>query len=185
MREIEVKAKCESIQTILARVKQQGIVVSDPVSQSDQVFGLPGEAGDDENQLPWLRIRTENRGDTTRTIFTLKRSVTGQLDSIEHETEVRNADEIAHIIKELGFVPYMNIAKVRRTARLDSIELCIDEVEGLGCFVEAEKITGVDANYDEVVEELWGVFERLGISRNDQVFDGYDVLMKIKENNKQ
>lgn len=185
MREIEVKARCESIQAVVARVTQQGIIVSDPVSQSDQVFGLPGEAGSDENQLPWLRIRTEDRGGMKRTIFTLKRSVTGQLDSIEHETEVQDRDETLNIIKELGFVPYMNITKTRQVARLGSIEICIDEVEGLGSFVEAEKMTALDANYDEVIDELWGALENLGVSRSDQVFDGYDVLIKKKESNKQ
>ena len=181
MREIEIKARCTDIQSLLKKFSEQGVVVSDPVRQDDQVFGLPNEKGDNVNQAPWLRIRTETHDDERRSIFTLKKSVTGQLDSIEHETEIIDSDECGNIIRHLGFVPYVRINKTRQKAHIGDIEFCIDEVEGLGSFVEVEKLTDENADYKTITDELWLVFEQFGITRKDQVYDGYDVLMKKME----
>ncbi len=71
----------------------QGVILSDPVTQRDQVFGIEGANGGDGQSRPWLRIRTETKGDTIKQIFTLKKSVTSQLDSIEHETEIADEKE--------------------------------------------------------------------------------------------
>ncbi len=180
MREIEVKVRAQNLNEVIARLQARGVDVSDSVTQHDQVFGLPGESGNDENTAPWLRIRTETRGSTVRTIFTLKRSVTNQLDSIEHETEVSDADELAHIISQLGFVPYSDITKTRRTAHVNDMELCVDSVKGLGDFVEIEKLTDEDADYSAVVTELWQALESLGFAPGDEVTDGYDVLVNAQ-----
>ena len=110
MREIEIKVRLQDKEGLLATLAGKGVALGEPVHQRDQVFGLPGEAGGDGNTVPWLRVRTETHGqgenETKRTLFTLKRSVTGQLDSIERETEVGDPDVMIAIVKELGFVPF-------------------------------------------------------------------------------
>lgn len=181
MREIEIKARCQDIKAVLQRLNERTIPVGETVMQHDQVFGLPGEKGDDINQAPWLRIRTEQKNGVATSVFTLKKTITSQLDSLEHETIVEDATEMKRIIEELGFEPYVTVYKTRRKAHIGDIELCIDEVEGLGVFVEAEKMTDEDADIAVVTKELWNVFERFGISRDDEVTDGYDVLIRKKE----
>lgn len=180
MREIEIKARIESVESIIDVLTKQGVSVSEPVTQHDRVYGLPGVEGDDENTAPWLRIRTETKGDTTKSIFTLKRSVTNQMDSIEHETEVSDDVELEKIITQLAFVPYTNLTKTRQKAKLTDIEICLDTVEGLGTFIEAEKLTSDDADCQAVIDELWVIFDTLGIARADEVTDGYDVLINKK-----
>jgi len=177
MREIEIKARMHDKTALLVALQQQNVTVSDPVTQHDRVFGLPG-ADDDLENHPWLRIRAETKGSVTKQIFTLKKSVTNQLDSIEHETEIVDEAELEKIIGQLGFEPYSDVTKTRQKAKIGDIELCIDEVEQLGSFVEAEKLTSDDADYEKAVDELWGVFERFGIMRDAEVNEGYDVMMK-------
>ena len=63
--------------------------LSAPIKQHDVVYGQLGVADNAPGSI-WLRIRTEN---DAKTIFTLKQQYDGGLDSIEHETEVSNADE--------------------------------------------------------------------------------------------
>jgi adenylate cyclase class 2 len=178
MREIEIKARVVDKARLLDAIAGQNIVLSAPITQRDRVFGITGEDGGGENSLAWLRIRTETKGDKTIQIFTLKRSVTNQMDSIEHETEVADEAELEKIILQLGFSPYSDLTKTRQKAKLGEIELCFDTVEGLGEFIEAEKLVADDADYDEVAEELWELLEKLDIARSDHVTDGYDVLMK-------
>lgn len=178
MREIEVKARVESVTQIIAGLERAGIAVAEPVTQRDQVFGVDGLDGYGDNQAPWLRIRSETKGGETKYLFTLKKSVTDQLDSIEHETEVSDPEELRQIILHSGFAPYSDIVKTRRKAKLDDIELCIDEVEKLGKFVEAEKLTNDDVNIEDIRQELWEVLGKYGVSRDDQVTGGYDTMIK-------
>lgn len=183
MREIEIKVRLQDKEGLLAVLAGKGVALGEPVHQRDQVFGLPGEAGGDGNTAPWLRVRTETRGqdenETKRTLFTLKRSVTGQLDSIERETEIGDPDVMIAIVKELSFVPFSDLSKTRQTGKLNDVEVCIDSVEGLGDFMELEQLADEDADSAAIVNGLWREMAELGItSRHDEVTDGYDILMK-------
>lgn len=178
MREIEIKVRVNNKSELLAALQAKNIAVSEPVTQRDQVFGLAGVDGGGDNNAPWLRIRTETKNGETKQILTLKKSITNQMDSIEHETEVKDAAEMAKIIKHLGFTPYSDLTKTRQKAHVGDVELCIDTIDGLGDFIEAEKLTEENANYDAVAEELWGILESFGMHRADHVTDGYDVLMR-------
>lgn len=178
MREIEIKARVADKSKLLDVLKTQNVTLSSPIIQHDRVWGMAGVEGDSSNSSPWLRIRSETKDGATKQLFTLKKSVTNQMDSIEHETEIADEAEMAHIITHLGFAPYSDVKKTRQKAKLDGIELCIDSVEDLGDFVEVEKLTDEDANYDEVAEELWAVLERFGVGRDAYVTNGYDVMMR-------
>lgn len=180
MREIEIKARIATVQSIIDILQAQGVTVSEPVIQHDRVYGQNGVEDTDDNTTPWLRIRSETKQGSTRYIFTLKRSVTNQMDSIEHETEVADPVELEAIIRQLSFSLYSDLTKTRQKARKGDIEICIDAVDGLGSFVEAEKLTDEDVDYDSIVAELWQVLEKFGVRREDEVTDGYDVLMNKK-----
>ncbi len=178
MREIEVKARVADKKLLLNTLDQGGITLTAPITQRDRVYGLVGVDGQSDNSAPWLRVREQTRADETTTIFTLKRSVTNQLDSIEHETVVENTEELIKIISNLEFAPYSDLKKTRQIGHYDGIEICVDTVSDLGDFIEVEKITEEDVDYDAVIEELWSVLERFGVDRSDEVTDGYDVLMR-------
>ncbi len=173
MREIEIKARVTNKQGLLKTLSDKGVVLSSPIKQHDVVYGIK-DAGENSPGSVWLRIRTEN---DTKTIFTLKKQVQGGLDSLEHETEVADAEEMEAIIHQLGFVLYSDLTKSRQKAKIGEIEICLDEVEEIGVYIEAEKLAKEDADGDEAVKELWEILSDLGIRRADEVFDGYDVLL--------
>ncbi len=178
MREIEIKAHTEDLGAIKLALQQRGAELSEKVTQHDAVWGIADVPS--STTAPWLRLRSETKDGATRHIFTLKRSVTGQLDSIEHETEIEDPVEIASIIRELGFTLYVELTKTRQKTHIGDIEVCLDGVDGLGDFIEAEKLTEDDADYQATVDELWTLFEELGVARVDEVSDGYDTLMSKK-----
>lgn len=178
MREIEVKARIESTQSIVDALQAQNIAVTSPVTQHDIVYGPKGVDGEGDNTAPWLRVRIETKNDTTTSYFTMKKSITNQMDSIEHETIIDDPEELESIIKHLDFELFSDLTKTRQKAHVGEIEICIDYIEALGAFVEAEKLTADDVNYELVVEELWTILEQFGATRQDEVTDGYDVLMK-------
>lgn len=100
------------------------------------------------------------------------------MDSIERETEVGDPDIMIAIVKELGFVPFSDVSKARQTGKLNDVEVCIDSVEGLGDFMELERLAGENADPAAITDDLWRIMAELGVSRQDEVTDGYDILMK-------
>lgn len=176
MREIEIKARVNDLEELTRKLKKLNIALSKPRKQHDVVFSLPG-ASDNAFNANWLRIRTE---DDQKVTFNLKRSVVGHLDSIEHETVVEDSGELESIIRLLGYQLYSDLTKVRRTATVNNIEICIDHVPELGDFIEAERIMEHDAEHDAVIAELWELLEQLGVSKADEVHVGYDVLERRK-----
>lgn len=176
MREIEVKARVGNTSDVLAALKEHSVLIGEPVTQRDVVFSRPKAIDNDPNEN-WLRIRTENN---IKSIFTLKRSVTGELDSIEHETEVADADELEKIISYLGYTLYSDLTKTRQKARMGEIEICLDHVDGLGTYIEAELMTDDMADASKVQQKLWESLETLGVSRSSEETSGYDVLMRKK-----
>lgn len=178
MREIEVKARIKNVDEVCKILESAGHDVSRAVTQHDQVYGLPGVDGVNDNHQPWLRLRTETNGDSIRYLFTLKKSITNQLDSIEHETEIANPNELLKIFIHMGYESYSDVTKSRRKSKIGDIELCIDSVDGLGEFIEAEKLTDDDVNYESVERELWDTLKLAGVSSTTKVTDGYDVLMR-------
>lgn len=179
MREIEIKVRLNDKSAVISRLTEKAIALSRPVTQHDVVYGEPGVPGDADNGAAWLRVRTETvQGSAPRVLFTLKRSVSGQMDSIEHETEVGSGETITAIVEDLGFVLFSDLTKTRQKGHFGDIEICLDDVPPLGSFLEAEKMSAVDADHDAVVAELWQLLEELGISKGQEVTDGYDVLME-------
>ena len=172
MREVEVKVRVENLDGIIKKLEEKSIKLSKPKKQHDTVYGEPGSE-DNHLNSNWLRIRTE---DDTEVYFTLKRSIKGHLDSIEHEVLVNDALELEKLIRQLGFELYSDLTKIRRTANVGDIEICLDEVQKLGAFVEAEKMVSEDSKHDDVVKELWDLLIDLGLNKNNEVFVGYDVL---------
>ena len=176
MREIEIKAHISDRQALLDKLKEKGVLIGDAVRHRDRVFAKPSARDSDPNEN-WLRIRTENN---LKNIFTLKRSVTGELDSIEHETEITDANELERIIELLGYELYSDLTKVRQKAHLGDIEICLDVVDELGTFIEAEKLVEDTADVHEIEKELWTALKSLGVDPKHKVLHGYDVLMRKK-----
>lgn len=177
MREIEIKARVANKAALLDLLADRGVSMSLPITQHDRVFEAP-DPFFVHGERPWLRIRTETKdGTVSKHIFTLKKSVTNQMDSIEHETDVSDDRELERIIGHIGFIPYSDLTKTRQKGNMGDLEICVDTVEQLGDFIEVEKLTEENADYDVVAAELWSVLESLGITREEHVTDGYDVLM--------
>lgn len=184
MREVEVKAHIRDEKELLERLAEQGGVLSEPVTQEDTVYVK--ETGSIEIFLAnhhFLRIRKTPE----KVLFTLKYhpSRTGNGDSLamplEHEVVVNDKAELEEMLKLLGFVPALTINKTRRTIHVGEYEVCIDEVEGLGAFIEVERLLERDEETAQTIEEMKVFLETLGITRQDIGAKRYDVQLLLKQ----
>jgi adenylate cyclase, class 2 len=173
MKEIEVKAIIRDKKSIETKLQRLGCVLSAPVVQKDTIFLTQGI---NYNQIKpgvvVLRIRQQN----DKTFFTLKMRGVIELNKIEHEVTVDNVDEIAAIINKLDFCEVLRVNKVRQKCKYNNYEICLDEVEGLGEFIEIEQ--QIESGDDKAVSaQLSSFLQNLGIKAEDQVKEGYDTLL--------
>lgn len=186
MREIEIKVKLVHLDEARQKLIDAGVILSQPKKQHDVVYCLPEnlQSVGGDTSVNWLRVRTEN---DKAVYFTLKRSVSGSLDSIEHETIVENGEELVKILDYMGYVVFSDLTKTRQSGHYgESIEVCLDEVPPLGGFIELEKLCPDDADGPAVEKELFEALNELGIEYTERMTKGYDELVnEYREMNEQ
>ncbi len=176
MREIEVKFKVSDIGAIRQALLARGCVLSEPVEQDDRVYIPRGQTYSDVNaETPILRVRRQ----ATSALLTYKRGKF--LNKIEYETAVDHPDAADAIVGKLGFGQALTIKKRRSHGECQGYEVCLDEVEGLGSYVEAESLVE-EGEYSEGKTEaielaMASFLESLGVSKSERVFKGYDILL--------
>jgi adenylate cyclase class 2 len=174
MREIEIKLKARDLSSLEQNLKSVGCVLSAPIHQHDTIYSHGGDTSIWENMKEGyvvVRIRRDDKG----AIFTLKQQRTNELDNIECETRVEDGEVMHQALLLLGFIPEVEVKKIRRKGKLGEYEICLDQVENLGNFIELEKMANDDADADKIMEDLFQKIESLGLSREDQEKRGYDT----------
>lgn len=175
MREIEIKARLRHPEVFFRSLAEKGFQMPAGVSQIDQIFvPKPFTLGQTiGHKTPVLRIRREGR----RFTLTSKRDLSDELDSVEHQTEISNCDATAAILNEMGYHCVIDIRKVRRAFTLADINVCVDEVEELGTFIEIEAILSADVDVRDIRRRMWDIMSSWGVADGDQVYQGYDRLL--------
>ncbi len=180
MNEIEVKAKLKDREGLLEQLKKLELEMRGEKYQKDVVF-WPNDIKNTETHIlgrNFLRIREQKQDEKKKIIFTLKQPQTNQTDCIEHEIEIQEKDtlELTSLIYALGFYKFVEIEKTRMTAKMGDTEICIDDVTGLGSFIELEKF-GPAEKAEEIQNELYALLESWGIQKEEYIYDGYDILV--------
>jgi adenylate cyclase, class 2 len=179
-KEIEVKAKINNIEKIITKLKKLGCKMSKPIIQDDIIFA--NYSGPFTKHHPGENILRIRKADN-KILFTVKQSQKNELDAIEHEIVVDDAKETRAIIEILGYKEEVRVHKIRIKTRYKGWEICVDDVRGLGKFIEVEEITDEKVDGGKVQERLFCFLETLGVMRTDRVANGYDTLMYSKINN--
>jgi adenylate cyclase class 2 len=174
VREVEVKYRVNDAEWLMAALRSRGIELSAPVHHDDQAYAPDGWSyGDGKLGVSFARLRTVDGAHT----FTVKRPAENALSCDEHETAVADREQMHRAIVAMGFYPTVRIAKTRRTAVLDELSLCVDEVAGIGMFVEVERLVPDGVPGEAVQAELAAFVAALGI-RAERTEETYDSLVR-------
>lgn len=168
-----MKAHLQDSASFLKMASMKGIQFGKPLVQEDVTF-LNGVLYEDPDWSIFRIRRQENQ-----IFLTMKYKASNRSrDNHELETIVADEQQIRKMLQRLGYTEDVCIKKIRHTASYNGIELCLDEVEELGTFVEAEALTEEDADVDLIQADLWKLLKSLGVGEADRVHKGYDTLVK-------
>lgn len=174
LREIEVKYRIGDLPALEHALADRGVVLSEPLQQDDQAYAERGWAyGQPKAGVTFARLRTQ----CGRHLFTVKRPLDNEMVCVEHETEVADRSAMHRAVLAMGFAPTARIVKIRRTAVLGDVAVCVDDVERAGLFLEMEKLVGAAAAALAVQAELDCLARSLGVPMQ-RVSDTYDSLVR-------
>lgn len=174
MREIELKFKVDNFDSILKKVSD----ISDVCRQSDTIYVQNLKDTESKESSIWLRVRKVN--DTVE--MNLKKQSQKKMESEEIEFEVSNYELANQFLMALGYKKWVQVDKKRQYAKFEDINVCMDEVERLGCFVELE-ILVKEKNEIDYEKKLMNTAVSLGISPTTRVNSHYDTMIYELDNN--
>ena len=177
MFEVEVKAQVRDMQKLRAALVAAGCVFDAPVTQKDRIFS---PANVTEHPVPngvnVLRIREQNG----KFEVNLKQPRANELDCLEVEFSAEEPEQICEMFRLLGFKEFAGVVKTREKGQWKDMVVCLDVVEGLGDFIELEKMSNKDESV-ALQEQLFKELAVFGIGPTDQVHHGYDILLLKKQ----
>lgn len=157
MIEIESKFKLLSNITsdnLIAILKNQLIAPISSKRQIDTIFLLPEQV--DTPIIPGskiMRVRDvldPETGELQRSLMTLKIERQAKLVSDEYEFAVDSGDMAHQMLTALGWQEVVTVDKVRLESKTEDYTICVDEVAGLGLFIELEVLAEDEANADNI-----------------------------------
>ncbi len=173
MIEIEVKARVDDPKRMERAIIALGATPTGVEDQADTYYNPPFRNFEKTDEA--LRIRVLEG----KSFLTYKGP---KMDSVsktrkEFEVEINDAENMGKILSYLGFSPVATVTKRRKIYRLGDFFISLDEVRNLGDFLEVELSAKDPRNYEEKVESLFKLIEKLGISRQNTIRESYLEMM--------
>ncbi|MEU8311304.1 CYTH domain-containing protein [Micromonospora sp. NPDC049033] len=171
--EVEAKYRVDDLQELITALARRQVVLTEPSVQDDQAYAPAGWSyGMSKVGVPFARLRTQDG----RHLFTVKKPIDNEMACLEHECVIFDRDAMHAALGTMGWVPTVRIVKQRRTGDWDGATVCVDVVDGLGAFVEVERVVSSQRSGEQVQHELDAMIRSLGVPVL-RVVDTYDTLI--------
>lgn len=181
--EVEIKIGVDNLDAVREKVAVVGKLIKS-INQIDDYY-VPAHRdffAHKPQPVEWMRVRTN----PDKAIFEYDKAVNmkedGSFDGAEeYETEVSSPEELRKILDFLDFRKVVTVNKQREYWDCGKIEIALDKIEGLGCFVEAEA-KGDFKDNAEAKKACIEFLESLGVEdvKSNQINKGYPVLLLEK-----
>lgn len=181
--EVEIKVKINSFREVKKTLPGFGKLVKS-IKQIDEYY-IPCHRDFFANKphpVEWLRIRTN----PDKTVFEYDKSINKKSDgeqecANEYETEISQPEEFRKILGFLNFKKVVTVEKLREYWDCRDFEVSLDNVKGLGLFIEVEA-KGDFENTKKAKEECIIFLKKLGFENCEKyhIKKGYPVLLLEK-----
>jgi len=183
--EVEIKTKISKKQ--FADIKLKLKKISKPIKEIHHIddYYTPKHKDFLKPKYPYEWLSVRNRG--SKVILNYKcwypKGVKNTKYCDEYETEVSDIDQLKKIFKVLDIKKIVTVDKKRLSFNYkNKFEIALDEVKGLGFFIEVEALKN-KRNLNETHKELVEFAKTLGVEKIIMVPGGYgaEMLRKVKK----
>lgn len=178
MNEIELKFKIDDYNKIYQKLFQMGCIFEKTIEQKDVVFFHKDNKNYDIN-FQTIVIRTRIIDNTIKQI-TLKKRTNETCACKEIELSVENSDKIDEFICALDFVKTIEFTKKRTQTTFKEFNICFDEIDKLGNYIEIEIITK-DNDIQLYKNKILDFANFIGIDTNDVESRYYPQMILSKQ----
>jgi len=163
MIEVEVKALANNLAVIEDKLDQLGALKKNVEYQEDIYFNAPHRDFAETDEALRIRKTIDNSGE--RIFITYKGAKMDKVSKTRKEIEVDVGDQtkVANIFESLGFWSVAIVRKNRITFTFDELIITLDEVKGVGCFVEIEKEAEEGEDFQVALDEIFRFYKKIGI----------------------
>ena len=174
MYEVEVKVDADH-EVVRRRLDELGAEPVGTVVQEDTYYDAPHREFAETDEA--LRIRRERSagGESARLTYKGPLVEAASKTREEIETGVESGEAVDGILGALGFEPVATVRKRRDRYRQDEYTIALDDVDGLGEFVEVE--TETESDVEAAREGAYDLLERLGLDPGEQIRTSYLGLL--------
>ncbi|HEG43978.1 hypothetical protein LCGC14_2969370 [marine sediment metagenome] len=166
--EIETKIKVDSLDNVAAALKKCGAEFIGEFVERDIFFDDAGKRLLEKGCGLRLRRRTGEGAENNILTYKGKRQGGKYKARQEIEVEVDSLKDMILLLGKLGYERKLEFEKRRQIWTLGGCEVCLDEIEPLGRFVEVE---GPDE------DAISKVIAELGLAGCEHIDKGYAVMM--------
>lgn len=185
--EVEVKIPVHGLADTIKRLEQCGFCLAGTCREEDVYYNSAHYDLREHDKA--LRIRRVTDLDTgkTRAEFNCKGPKPDQISVSRTELEMRleTPEILERILEELTFlpVPYI-VRKTRFTYTRGRITAAVDQVEGLGDYLELEIIGQGEKQRPACLKEIEAVMKEMGYEQKDTIRISYLSMLQKKESSK-
>ena len=180
MIEVEIKAKINDPGSIRSNLEKLGCIHFDNQIQSDTYYNASEGGRDFARTDEALRIR--RIGEISFITYKGPKIHTLSKSRKEIEIEIKDPTGAAEMFTALGFTQVMTVIKSRDIYRLDQYEISLDNVKGLGDFLEIETTAEFESEVPTKVDSIFGLLAELDLKQEDTITKSYlELLLEKKE----
>ena len=169
---IEVEVKARALEDMAERIAALGATLLAVENHHDLYFNSPQRDFKESDEA--LRIRIKEEG--ARLTYKGPKLDQTTKSRLERTVKIDDPQQMEQILSSLGFVLSAQVRKRRSKYSYEGAVLAIDEVEGLGRFVEVE--AEGEGDYEEQKLKVLSILNRLGL--NESIRSSYLQLLEEK-----
>lgn len=183
--EIEIKIPVKEPEEIMKHLLDRGFNRLSVVREDDMYYN--SEYHDVRKRDEALRIRKTSNLSTGESYsqinFKGKKIDQISMSRSEYETGIEDPEQAHEILTALGFSAAAGVRKIRQYLKKAEMTVCLDQVDGLGNFLEMEVIVKNQDLRENCLQEMKNLLDDLGLSMENTVRTSYlGMLMKKKQN---
>lgn len=170
MKNIELKAKYPNLKHAEQLVIALGSTLEWQRKQVDTYFSV---------NRGRLKLR-EVEGEQSELIGYFRENITQSRESNYQRLEIENSDELKKMLLQVLGVSVV-VSKTRKLYLFKNIRIHLDEVDGLGNFIEFEGVLHPGENESETKNDVDALQAKFGIESIDLIAESYSDLLLLQE----